>query len=418
MTQINNWRTTISSMEAAILLTNPPTKQVAGASKNKDNNDMKEHERIAYWEEKIRTFTSTSALHQGVRHGTSKSSSKVKFPEPLLCILWMHRWAIADESSLKDFKNLLKTDIEFEVQQKRRFDFYNPAWLRKNIINNVLKTIKVLYDDRKEGKEYREKYGDPKKIATRLKASLTHYLTTEIVKNLLWCGPNPKSLPTIEGTNEIEIEKQTKNLKDIDDQLRINVSTLNDLNTDVGTKRYLPITYTEAILSAIPNIIQANIDDPVSGGLFDNILKDHPKQGTTQATWIDGTSWRKFKIYIPVTTTNIPDVSPSVSSLRKPDCDISSFFRSVLQGDIPAKLLFHQPVKVEDKKAKGNKQKIDFAKAKQEAMSIIASIECLQDKHIRGVLTRKIKKLCAICNIEEEIPEKKTTKTTRKRKRA
>jgi len=66
-------------------------------------------------------------------------------------------------------------------------------------------------------------------------------------------------------------------LKEIDDQLRINLSTLRDSNTDNEKKRLLPITYIEAILASIPNIIQANIENPVAGGLFDNILKDNPE---------------------------------------------------------------------------------------------------------------------------------------------
>ena len=414
MTQVNKWRLEITCQEASLLISNPPTKQIATKYSTRENKFMNENQKIALLEKKIRTFTATSALHLGFAHGTSGTSSNIEFPEALLCILWMHRWAIANESTFRQFRNLLRTDIVFEVQQKRRFDFYNPVWLRKNIINNVVKTIKVLVDDNTKT-HLLEKYKDPKKITTRLKASLMHYLTTEIVKNLLWCGPNPKSLLP-QGSDSAKKKKQKKNLKEIDDQLRINLSTLRDSNTDNDKKRLLPITYVEAILASIPNIIQANIENPVAGGLFDNILKDNPEQGETQATWKDGTSWEKFKIYIPVTTTNIAGVAFEESSVRQPDCSISTYFKSVLKGNIPSKLLFLQPVKKgKDKKTNEKKAaapKIDVAKALKAVESMKGTIEGIKDDHVRELLFKKIDFICEICNIEEkeEVEETKQNK--------
>ena len=418
MSIVSQWRKEISCKEAALLLTNPPTKQIAGAIIiTKCIDKTQANDRIAYWQEKIQTFSTSAALHQGYAHGTSGTSSNVEFPEPLLCILWMHRWAIADETSYENFRKLLRTDITFKIRQQRRFDFYNPGWLRKNIINNVLQTIKVLVDDQKV--KLREKYADPKKIVTRLKTALMHHLTTEIVKNLLWCGPNPKMLPPKDRTDDQEqLAKQNQNLKDIDDQLRINLSKLKQFDIDIATKRSLPLTITEAILAAIPNIIEANIENPVAGTMFDNILKDHPNT-STQASWVSGTSWKQFKIYIPLTTTVIPGSTSGDSSVRQPDCDITSFFKNVLQGNIPSKLLFLPSIKKGKGKNATRKRdappKIDISKALSTVATMKGAIECVKEEHIKMLLHRHIDDLCAICNIEEEVVKvQETPKRSRK----
>jgi hypothetical protein len=95
-----------------------------------------------------------------------------------------------------------------------------------------------------------------------------------------------------------------------------------------------------------------------------------------------------------VTTTNIPGVASEESSVRKPDCSISTYFKSVLKGNIPSKLLFLQPVKKgKDKKTNEKKAaapKIDVAKALKAVESIKGTIEGIKEEHVRDLLFKKI----------------------------
>ena len=109
---IDKRRLEIICKEASLLISNPPTKQLA-VSSSYVNENLSEEERIKELEKLIRTFKLKAAIHQGFRHGTGDTKSLIKFPEELLCILWMHRWVVADKISLENFKCLLKTDITF-----------------------------------------------------------------------------------------------------------------------------------------------------------------------------------------------------------------------------------------------------------------------------------------------------------------
>jgi len=420
MTQIQNWRLEITCQEASLLVTNAPTKEIASEYCKKINKNLKlEKDQLEFLEKRICTITATSALHQGLLHGTGETSSNIKFPEPLLSILWIHRWAIADEETLRNFRRLLRTDIMFVIPQKTRFDFYTPEWLRNNIINNVVKTIKILVDENKH--LHKNHYDSMRKISTRLKAALMHHLTTEIVSALLWCGPNPL---IGKDDNSKFSSQQQQNLDDIDDQLRLHLSAIKDKDNDKSKTGYLPTTYTEAILASIPNIIEVNIANPITGDLYNNILKDHPNQGETQSTWVKGTTWKDFKVFIPITTTATDDASgennPTASStVRQPDCVVLKYFQMVLKGNIPAKLLFLQPqTKTSQNKKKKEKaspaKKVNKEEAQKLVLGIRATIDVIESQRTRDLLTDKIDKLCDVCNFTPAADEEKKKRKEKK----
>jgi len=420
MTQIQNWRLEITCQEASLLVTNAPTKEIASEYCKKINKNLKlEKDQLEFLEKRICTITATSALHQGLLHGTGETSSNIKFPEPLLSILWIHRWAIADEETLRNFRRLLRTDIMFVIPQKTRFDFYTPEWLRNNIINNVVKTIKILVDENKH--LHKNHYDSMRKISTRLKAALMHHLTTEIISALLWCGPNP--LIGKDENSKFSTQQQ-HNLDDIDDQLRLNHSAIKDKDNDKSKTGFLPTTYTEAILASIPNIIEVNIANPITGDLYNNILKDHPNQGETQSTWVKGTTWKDFKVFIPITTTATDATSgenntTASSTVRQPDCLVLKYFQMVLKGNIPAKLLFLQPpTKTSKNKKKKEKaspaKKVNIEEAQKLVAGIRGNIEGIDSQHTRDLLTNKIDKLCDICNITPAADEEKKKEREKK----
>jgi len=156
MAIVLGWRFNITCKEASLLISNPPTKDIAILKANSLNENLLEAQKIQLLQDQIRTFTKSASLHAGILDGTAKTRSDIVFPEPLRCILWLHRWAIADRITYNNFKLLLRSDITFDKEQRTSIDFYNPTWIRQNIINNVVKTVKLLVD--KEKAEHHKKY--------------------------------------------------------------------------------------------------------------------------------------------------------------------------------------------------------------------------------------------------------------------
>jgi hypothetical protein len=153
-----------------------------------------------------------------------------------------------------------------------------------------------------------------------------------------------------------------------------------------------------------------NIANPITGGLYDNILKNHPNQGDTQSTWVDGTTWKDFKIFIPLTTTATDATSgenntTASSTVRQPDCSVLKYFQMVLKGNIPAKLLFLQSHTKTTKNKKKTEKASPSKKVNKEELqklvdSIRGNIEGIDSQHTRDLLTNKIDKLCDICNLK------------------
>ena len=405
MAIVLGWRFNITCKEASLLISNPPTKDIAILKANSLNENLLEPQKIQLLQDQIRTFTKSASLHAGILDGTAKTRSDIVFPEPLRCILWLHRWAIADRITYNNFKLLLRSDITFDKEQRTSIDFYNPTWIRQNIINNVVKTVKVLVDNQRV--EHQKKYISFQKMSSRLQAALMHYLTTEIVKAILKYGPDPVAEPNEDDAATI------KTLDDIAGKLRLNVTALTESSTK---KVFLPTTFTELILVSIPNFIETVLKS--FGGdmrLYDYILQDHPDQQEKKKTaWLPGTNWTNFKVLIPLEspiTDNIappstgPRRPPRQGGVRLPPCSIDDFFQLVLTGAISVNRLFQESTKKSPNKTatvteeKTTPGRVDKKLAKEKAAAIKAVLATVDNAPVRNVLKTQIDELCEIFKI-------------------
>ena len=347
--------------EASLLISNPPTKEIALHKSNLFNDSLLEDQKLEILQDHIRTFSRSAALHSGITQGTGKTNSNITFPEPLLCILWLHRWAIADKKTLENFMLLLRPDITFEWEQRTVKDFYNPTWIRQNIINHVMRTVNLLVV--KKRNEHATRYINYHKMSSRLQAVLTHNITTDIVKALLKYGPDPVCLPNATESRSEHI------LNEIADRLRQNVDTLKKKNRTKNT--FLPTTFTELILAAIPRFFELSFagEDNFTMHLYDDFLVDHPTQQEIKKTaWEPDTTWDKFKIRIPIISQIIGNTEASIKKtapkgtwgVKQKPCSVDKLFELVLTGELNATYLFDESTtkstRTPDKEKTSNKE--------------------------------------------------------------
>ena len=63
-----------------------------------------------------------------------KSKYPLEFPEELLVLLFLIRYAITDKSSLDNLKRLVSSDfIPSQEQVEPNFQFYDPKWLQRHV---------------------------------------------------------------------------------------------------------------------------------------------------------------------------------------------------------------------------------------------------------------------------------------------
>jgi len=401
--------------EASLLISNPPTKDIALEQSNLVNDSLLENEKLEILQDHIRTFSKSSALHFGITQGTGKSKSTCTFPEPLLCILWLHRWAIADENTLENFKLLLRPDITFKWDQRTVKDFYNPTWIRQNIINHVMRTVNLLVV--KKRNEHATRYINYHKMSSRLQAVLTHNITTDIVEALLKYGPDPVCLPNATNSQSERV------LNEIADRLRKNVDILKKMNRTKNT--FLPTTFTELILAAIPRFFELSFagEDNFTMHLYDDFLVDHPTQQEIKKTaWEPDTTWDKFKIRIPLVkkTANKVDTTPArqrakksapeVGGVKKKPCSVDKLFELVLIGELDTIYLFDEsttestrtPVKekTSNKEETPTKGKANKKLAKEKVTQIKTVLELVDQPRIRESLIAHMNDLCTFVGLD------------------
>jgi len=407
-------RLEIICKEASLLISNPPTKEIALATTSKGTNAVTlEADKLEILQAQIRTFTRSAAIHGGTNHGTSNTRTNIDFPEPLLCILWLHRWSIADKETMNNFKLLLRSDISFEWVQRTSIDFYNPIWIRYNIINPVVRTMQLLTT---KGKKYHKaRYKSFSKLSSRMQAAITHNITADIVKALLKYGPDPVYL--IEDSNQ----SNSHTLQFITLELRENLKLLKDPNIKKKKDFFLPTTITELILSSIPRFFEIYFeeDDTSTIDLYTSVLVKHPKQKEKKKTaWENGTTWDKFKIRVPIVVkfippTSIPSgatkMSPIIGNIKKAPCSIDELFQYVLTGAIPPHYLFDEKTEKstrekdaeeEDKEETTKKSSVNKKMAKEKLTEIIAIVDTIGQNRTRENLVTKINELRLLAGLE------------------
>jgi hypothetical protein len=106
---IQQWE--LTKKEAVLLLNNPPTNTEASTYTTGCCKQITDKEaRIPALKKSIESWTTGKELHAGRLQGDCNSKT-LDFPEPLLCILFVLRYAITNRLSLNDLKRLLPTII-------------------------------------------------------------------------------------------------------------------------------------------------------------------------------------------------------------------------------------------------------------------------------------------------------------------
>ena len=222
----------MTKKEAILLLDNPPTNAAAMDYSFGKYSGMEKENRIPELKASLDKWTTGKPLHAG-KAQSDTSSKALNFPEPLLCILFILRYAITDEQSMGNLKTLLSGDYCPPMQQYKVTDFYTPKWLRTHFVCNVVEIVDTFMGAG-TGRVQTNTLPNPENTATRMRMALLHTTTKAFVEVLLKFGNNPK-LP-----NTLDFEDFIQYLKDR--------SAINK-----------PTTAMEIILDALPQLVQQTI---------------------------------------------------------------------------------------------------------------------------------------------------------------
>jgi hypothetical protein len=231
----------LTKKEAVILLDNPPTNFDA---KNYTfgkyhNSKMKTEEKIPELKKSLDEWTTGKPLHAGKLQGET-SSKRLNFPEPLLCILFILRYAITDEQSLTKLKSLLSVDYTPPVKQYTEINFYKPEWLSSHFVCNIVEIVDTFMGA-STGPVQTQVLRNSENTASRMRMALLHTTTKTFVNLLLKFGPNPK-LPNIDHEDFIQYLKDR--------------SATNS-----------PTTAMEVILDALPQLVQETLTTDLTSAI-------------------------------------------------------------------------------------------------------------------------------------------------------
>jgi hypothetical protein len=193
---------------------------------------LKEEARIPALTTSLESWTTGKELHAGRLQGDSSSKS-LDFPDPLLCILFILRYAITDLQSLYNMKTLLSADYTPPIPQYTVKQFYTPDWLRTHFINNIVEIVDVFMG-KSTGAVQSSTLSAPPNTSARMRMALLHTTTKAIIQVLLKYGCNPKLPPTADFAAFIQYLKDRSTIKK-------------------------PTTAIEVILDALPLLVKSTI---------------------------------------------------------------------------------------------------------------------------------------------------------------
>ena len=137
-------------------------------------------------------WTTRKELHLGLKQ-KDKAQKPLAFPEQLLIILFLHRFAVTDEASLNNLKRLVSTDfLPIEEQIEPNCDFFEPNWLGPHVVTNIVELIRNTIGIGHAGQIQTRVLKTPKHTATRLRMAIFYTTTKAFIKILLMYGANPK----------------------------------------------------------------------------------------------------------------------------------------------------------------------------------------------------------------------------------
>jgi len=200
---------------------------------------MKTEEKIPELKKSLDEWTTGKPLHAGKLQGET-SSKRLNFPEPLLCILFILRYAITDEQSLTKLKSLLSVDYTPPVKQYTEINFYKPEWLSSHFVCNIVEIVDTFMGA-STGPVQTQVLRNSENTASRMRMALLHTTTKTFVNLLLKFGPNPK-LPNIDHEDFIQYLKDR--------------SATNS-----------PTTAMEVILDALPQLVQETLTTDLTSAI-------------------------------------------------------------------------------------------------------------------------------------------------------
>lgn len=288
----------LSKKEAVILLDNSPARDEGIAFEADKYRGLDVDKKIEILKKLLDEWRSTrKELHLGLHH--TKAFKPLPFPEPLLVILFLHCYAITDETSLTDFEKFISSDFIPEVQQVQpKYDIYDPKWLGPHLVTNVVEIARNTVGMGNDGVIQDLILVNAENNATRLRMAILYSTTKSLLKILLKYGGDPK-LPDNPELNDFR-------------------KYLNNRASD-GT----PQTVTEVIFDALPYILQYH---KKSARVISQSLP--PKSRCMSDRWEAGVTFDDFNISIPVHVK----VGNHRSLQGK---SIMDYFEGVFNGSIP-----------------------------------------------------------------------------------
>ena len=248
----------------------------------------------------LKNWTTGIELHKGLKQ-RNKKLKPLEFPEKLLVILFIHRYAVTDKDSLNNLKKLVSSDfIPIQEQIEPNFQLYDPSWLRKHVVINIVEISNNTLGGGHDGEIQTRVLNTPKATNTRLKMAIYHTTAKAFVQILLKYGGHPK-LP--EGKQFDEFRAY------------LNMRKTNDQ----------PTTATEVVLDALPYIFKHHMTNSSS---VTKIIRGLPLKVTCMSDkWIHTVTLDHFNLYVPALLTQ-------GESVVKTAVSIFNYFDKIFDGSI------------------------------------------------------------------------------------
>ncbi len=294
-------------------------------------------------------------IHHGRKH---LASNKVNaLPENMLIYLWLLRYMIHDEHTLKRAIVFFSADkLPFVDEDKR--NIFHPDWIKRNIIQPSMDVIDLLTTEASKTHQiFATQCGlSMSFISKRIKESILYAMTSEIIKTIVSNGYPPLLLP--------DTDDQRQQIVSIQQQVsKMNSEDIYSVEQDLYT----------IFFQAIPYMIEKNIDSCWEGMLQHFYKSD---DFVTDKSWPlkKSEACKKTAAGKPREYNENIDYNPGMHHfnillpLRKKDesvefLTISEFFTAIRIGNVPCKQLLLRPLptnNVQEKTKKRNRPKVQY----------------------------------------------------------
>jgi hypothetical protein len=190
--------------------------------------------------------------------------------------------------------------IPIQEQIEPNFQLYDPSWLRKHVVINIVEISNNTLGGGHDGEIQTRVLNTPKATNTRLKMAIYHTTAKAFVQILLKYGGHPK-LPEGRQFDEFRVY--------------LNMRKTNDQ----------PTTATEVVLDALPYIFKHHM---TNSGSVTKIIRGLPLKVTSKSDkWIPTVTLDHFNLYVPALLTQ-------GESVVKTAVSIFNYFDKIFDGSI------------------------------------------------------------------------------------